>query len=186
MSSRGQLGIRLAVLALAAVLLEVDAVSQMPLFGVYADLTPLVAMSVGLMCGSVPGALVGFGMGLYLDLDLDMMLGLSSLVLCLVGYWSGRLGELRAPQGPLVPIAMGAAATAAAEVGYSVGQFLLGNNGPVSFLLLRTILTTILVNALIAAPVHALARRWLSPVLPDAGRRRPRYPSGISPLTGSR
>ena len=45
---------------------------------------------------------------------------------------------------------------------------------------------TVLVNALIALPVFAVARRWLMPSLPEHRRRRRRRPPahpGLSPLS---
>jgi len=109
---------RLAALALGGALLEIVAVSQVSIFGGVADLSPLVVMAAGMLCGSVAGAVVGFGAGLFLDLALVQTLGLSSLVLLLVGYWAGRLREVRDPQGTLVPLAVGAVATLMAEAGY--------------------------------------------------------------------
>jgi hypothetical protein len=65
-------------------------------------------------------------------------------------------------------------------------NFMLGIDAPVSFLLLRLILATVILNAIIALPVFAAVRRWLSPVLPDDPRRRRRRAyttGGLSPLT---
>jgi predicted secreted protein len=65
-------------------------------------------------------------------------------------------------------------------------EFLLGVDAPVGFLLLREILATILLNALIAGVVHAIVRRWLMPALPDDPRRRRRRAyttGGLSPLS---
>jgi hypothetical protein len=112
--------------------------------------------------------------------------GLSSLVYVGIGYWAGRFRELRDPQGALVPLAVGAAATAAATLGYSLMQFLLGVDAPVGFLLARDILATILLNAIIATPVYAVVRRMLLPALPDDPRRRRRRAyttGGLSPLS---
>jgi len=181
-----QFVLRLTVLAVGAALLEVVAVSQIDFLGVNADLSPLVVMAVGLLAGSLPGAVVGFGLGLFLDLTLVQTLGVSSLIYLGVGYSAGRLRELRDPQGALVPVIAGAIATAIATIGYSLVQFLLGVDSPVSFLLLREIVTTIIVNTLIAAPVYAIVRRFLLPVLPDDPRRRRRRAyttGGLSPLS---
>jgi rod shape-determining protein MreD len=181
-----QLGLRIAALAVVATIVEIAAVSQVSIFGVSADLSPLVVMSVGLLVGSMPGAVVGFGVGLLLDLALVQTLGVSSLIYLLVGYWAGRLRELRDPQAALAPLAVGAAATAAATCGYALVQFLLGVDAPVSFLLVRQIVTTIVVNTVIALPVYALVRRWLEPSLPDDPRRRRRRAyttGGLSPLS---
>jgi len=180
------LAARLAALILGTALLEIVAVSQVSIFGVSADLSPLVVMSVGLLCGSTAGAVAGFGAGLFLDLALVQTLGLSSLILLCVGYWAGRLREERDPQGALVPLALGALFTLIFEGGYSVAQFLLGIDSPVSWLLAREIVTTVLLNALIAGPVFAITRRWLTPSLPDHWRRRRRRATtsgGLSPLS---
>jgi rod shape-determining protein MreD len=178
--------LRIAILAVVASIVEIAAVSQVSIFGVSADLSPLVVMSIGLLAGSVAGAVTGFAVGLFLDLALVQTLGVSSLVYLVVGYWAGRLRELRDPQAPFTPLLVGAVATAVATCGYSVVQFLLGVDAPVSFLLVRQILTTILVNTVIVLPVYALVRRWLEPALPDDPRRRRRRAyttGGLSPLT---
>jgi rod shape-determining protein MreD len=179
------LAARLAALAVGGALLEIVAVSQVSIFGGVADLSPLVVMAAGMLCGSLAGAVVGFGTGLFLDLALVQTLGLSSLVLLLVGYWAGRLREVRDPQGPLVPLAVGAVATLLAEAGYGMVQFLLGVDAPISLLLVREIIATVLINALIALPVFALTSRWLTPSLPDEMRRRRRLRTrpGLSPLS---
>lgn len=181
-----QLAARLAGMGLVTVVIQVAAVSQVQLFGVNADLAPLVVAAAALLCGAVPGAVFGFGVGLFVDSALVQMLGLSSLVYLTVGYTAGRLRELRDPQGVLVPMAVGASATAAALIGFSLMHFLLGVEGPVSLLLARQILATVLLNTLIAVPVFALVRRWIAPVLPEDPRRRRRRAyttGGLSPLS---
>jgi rod shape-determining protein MreD len=181
-----QLILRLAILGVLTVLLQVTAVTQITVFGTNADLMPLVIAFVGLLAGSIAGACFGFFAGLFLDLALVQTVGLSSLVYVAVGYWAGRFRELRDPQSALVPLAVGGAATAAATIGYSVMQFLLGVDAPVSFLLAREILATILLNAIIATPVYAVVRRLLLPVLPEDPRRRRRRAyttGGLSPLS---
>lgn len=177
---------RLAALGLVAGLVQIAAVSQISVLGVEPDLTPLVVMAVGLLCGSLPGAVMGFGLGLFVDVALLQTLGVSSLILMAVGYASGRLRELRDPAHGLTPIAVGAAATAGAAIGFSLVQFLLGVDGPVSLLLVREILATTLVNAALALPVYSLVRRVLLPVLPGDPRRRRRrayMTGGLSPIS---
>ena len=181
-----QLILRLAVLGVFVVLLQVSAITQIELFGTNADVVPLVIAAVGLLAGSVSGACFGFFVGLFLDLALVQTVGLSSLVYVGVGYGAGRFREMRDPQGALVPLAVGAAATALATIGYSLMQFLLGVDAPVSFLLARDILATVLLNAIIATPVYAAVRRILLPALPEDPRRRRRRAyttGGLSPLS---
>jgi rod shape-determining protein MreD len=180
-----RLPVRLIVLALVTVVVQESAVSQISIFGVSADITPLVVMSVGLLAGSLPGAIMGFGTGLLVDTMLVQTLGVTSLLYIAIGYWSGRLRELRDPAHGLVPLAAGAAATAVAGLGMTLIQFLLGVDAPVSLLLLQQIFITVLVNTLIALPVYALVRRVVQPVLPDDPRRRRRRAyttGGLSPL----
>ena len=93
-------------------ILQLTAISQVSVFGVPADLSPLIVASVGFLTGSVPGALFGFAFGLFVDTALMQTLGVTSLVLTAVGYGAGRLRELRDPAHGLAPVAVGAAATA--------------------------------------------------------------------------
>jgi len=185
-STTPQLVLRLAVLGVAVVILQVAAVSQIVIFGASADLTPLVVAAVGLMCGSIAGAIFGFCVGLFFDAALVQTMGLTSFVCVLAGYGAGRLRELRDPQGVAVPMLVGAAATAITTFGYGAMNFMLGIDAPVSFLLLRVILSTIILNAIFALPVFSLVRRWLLPSLPEDPRRRRRRAyttGGLSPLT---
>jgi rod shape-determining protein MreD len=178
--------LRLAVLAFATVVIQQAAISQISIFGVSADVGPLVVMSVGLLAGSMAGAITGFGIGLLVDIVLVQTLGVTSLLYIAIGYWSGRLRELRDPAHGLVPLAMGAAVTAFAGVGMALIQFLLGVNAPVSLLLFQQIFITVLVNSLIALPVFTIVRRLIRPTLPDDPRRRRRRAyttGGLSPLS---
>jgi rod shape-determining protein MreD len=184
----GPLILRLTILGLVLSVMQVAAVSQLTIFGTNVDLLPLVVAAVGLLCGSLTGAVFGFAVGLFIDTALVQTLGLSSLVYVVAGYGAGRLRELRDPQAALVPMAVGAGATAVVTVGYSVLQFLLGVDAPISLLLLRQVLITIIVNTLVAYPVYALTRRVLLPALPEDPRRRRRRAyatGGLSPLSRS-
>jgi rod shape-determining protein MreD len=180
-----RLPIRLIVLALVTVIIQEAAVSQISIFGTSADLTVLVVMSVGLLAGSIPGAIMGFGTGLLVDIVLVQTLGVTSLLYIVIGYWCGRLHELRDPSHGLIPMAMGAAATAFAGLGMTLIQFLLGVDSPVSWLLLQQIFIAVLVNALLSIPVYAAVRRVIEPALPQDPRRRRRRAyttGGLSPL----
>ena len=182
----GKLVWRVALLVILAVVVQESVISQISIFGVNADITPLIVMSIGLLTGSLPGAIVGFFCGLLVDTLLVQTLGVTSLLYIVIGYWAGRLRELRDPAHGLVPLAAGAAATAVAGVGMTIIQFLLGVDSPVSWLLAQQIFITVLVNTIIALPVYALVRRVITPALPDDPRRRRRRAyttGGLSPLS---
>jgi rod shape-determining protein MreD len=178
---------RVAALSLLVVLFQIGVVSEVPVFGVNADLTPLLVVFIGLLGGSTLGAAAGFAVGLLVDLALLQTLGLTSLVFTLIGYWAGRLRELRDPQAALTPLLVGAGASAAALVGYSIMEFLLGVDAPVSFELLRQIVLGTLVNTIVALPMFSIVRRALASALPEDPRRRRRRRAyttgGLSPLT---
>jgi len=179
---------RLAALIVVGVIVQTAMVSQLPIAGANADLAPLLVMAVGLLCGSLAGAAFGFGVGLFVDDVLLQQLGVSSLVLLGVGYGAGRIREARDPEGTFVPLAVGAAATLTFSVGFSLMQFLLGVDAPVSWALVRDTLTTLVINTLLALPVYAIVRRWLLPNLPSDPRRRRRRAyttGGLSPLSRS-
>ena len=182
----GPLVLRLVVLAFVMVLLQLMFFAQVPVFGSIADLSPLVVMAVGLLCGSVTGATMGFAIGLMIDTALLQTMGLSSLVLIAVRLL-GRAGcatcatrRGRSPRScwARAPRRSRPSATASASSCSAPTH-------PVGWLLLKQTLATIVLDALIALPVTALVRRWLTPVLPEDPRRRRRRAyttGGLSPL----
>jgi rod shape-determining protein MreD len=182
----GGLIARIAALSLVIVFFQTGVVSEVPAFGVTVDLSPLLVAFIGLLCGSTVGAASGFAVGLLVDLALVQTLGLTSLVFTLVGYWCGRLRELRDPQAALTPLLVGAGATAASLVVYSLMEFMLGVDAPVSLELLRQIVLGVLVNTIVALPMWVLVRRCLIGGLPEDPRRRRRRAyttGGLSPLS---
>jgi rod shape-determining protein MreD len=184
-AERHQLQLRLAGLGFFTVVVQTAAISQITVFGVSVDLSPLVVASVGLLAGSLPGAVFGFAVGLFVDVALVQTLGVTSLLFIAIGYLAGRLRELRDPAHGLVPLAVGAGATAFATIGFALMQFLLGVRAPISWLLLRQVVVTILIGTLLALPIWALVRRIVQGSLPDDPRRRRRRAyttGGLSPL----
>jgi rod shape-determining protein MreD len=167
---------RLGALVFVTVILQVAGVATLHVWGASPDLVPLLVGVVALLGGSVPAAIVGFSCGLLLDLALGQPLGASSLVLTAVGYGVGRYREVRDPSHGLLPIPVGAAATAGYVVGFAALSFMLEVRGPVSASVLREMIITILLNALLALLFFPIVRRFLRPALvaDPRERRRPR------------
>lgn len=187
-SSQVALALRIAALGVVVVFIQVGVVAEVPIFGVQIELTPLLAAFVGLLCGSMAGAVAGFGIGLFVDLTLLQTLGVTSLLFTLIGFWAGRLRELRDPQAALTPLAVGAAASAVSLVGLSVIEFLLGVDAPVSYELLRQIVLGVLLDTIVALPFWVIVRRALRGSLPEDPSRRRRSrrtysTGGLSPLS---
>ena len=189
-STEGALGLRIAALSLAVVFVQIGILAEVTVFGVNIELAPLLAAFIGLLCGSVPGAVAGFAIGLLVDLALVQTMGITSLLLTLVGFWAGRLRETRDPQAAAVPIVVGAAAASVAFVGYALIEFLLGVDAPVSLALLQDIVLGIVVDAIVALPFFLIVRRALQGSMPEDPRRRRRSrraysTGGLSPLSRS-
>ena len=180
--------VRVALMILAAVVFQIACLVQIQVLGGVADMMPLLVAAVALYAGSVPGAATGFFTGLMADLALGSSLGASSLVLTAVGYGVGRYREQRDPAHGLAPIPVAAAATAGYVLAYSAVSFMLSVDAPVSLLVLREMLVTVVLNALIALPFFAVTRRLLRPVLlvqpGPRGRRDPTVSSGPIGLRG--
>jgi rod shape-determining protein MreD len=187
--AQGTLGVRIAALSVAVVFIQIGILSEVTFFGVTIELAPLLAAFIGLLCGSMSGAVAGFAIGLLIDLALVQTMGITSLLLTLVGFWAGRLREMRDPQGALVPIVVGACAAGVAFVGYALIEFLLGVTAPVSLELLRDIVLGIVVDTIIALPFFLIVRRALQGSMPkDPRRRRSRRTystGGLSPVSRS-
>jgi rod shape-determining protein MreD len=178
------LAARIVAFGFVVGIVQVTFVSQVPVAGGTADLAPLAVMAIGLLCGGLAGASFGFGLGLFIDVSLLQTLGVTSLILTGIGYFAGRVRGGADAESSLVPVLAGAAATVTMSVTYSILQFLLDVSAPVSGVLLRQLLATLILNTLLALPVYAIARRWLSRSLPNEPRRRRRQPSSspLSPL----
>ena len=172
------------LLVLAGAVLQLAVVSQVDVLGANADLTPLIVVSVGLLGGPIAGSIVGFWMGLVIDMTLVQTLGVTSLLMTTIGYLAGRYRDLRDTSHGLVPLVAGGLATLAYAASFSVVQFLLGVDSPVSALVIRDIFVQALLNTLIALPLFALVRTLLRPSLVDVyePRRRP-SPTGLRVTT---
>jgi rod shape-determining protein MreD len=177
--------VRVGFLLLLVVVLQLSAFSQIGIAGGHADLVVLAVAGVAYYGGSVSGSAAGFTAGFLLDLLTGATMGASSLVLTAVGYGVGRFREVRDPSHGLLPIPVGAAATAAWVTAFAAVSLMLDIGARVSPLVLRDMVVTILLNALLALPFFTGVRRLLRPSLvvdPLEVRRRRRPPREAGPL----
>ena len=168
--------LRVGGLLMLAVILQVSAVSETNVLGGHADIVVLAVAATAYYAGSVPGCAVGFFAGFLLDLASGATMGASSLVLTVVGYAVGRFREVRDPSHSLLPVAVGSAATAGWVLTFAAVSFMLDVGARVSPLVIRDMVVTVLLNALIALPVFVATRRLLRPSLAvdpvELGRKR--------------
>jgi rod shape-determining protein MreD len=178
--------VRLAALVLFGVVLQVAGVATLHVFGAQPDLVPLIVGAVGLLGGSVYASVVGFSCGLLIDLALGQPVGASSLVLTAVGYAVGRYQEVRDPAHGLLPIPIGAAATAGYVIGFAALSLMMEVRGPVSASVIREMIITILLNALLALLIFPLIRRFMGASLVGDQRVRRRQPHATTGPLGLR
>jgi rod shape-determining protein MreD len=177
--------VRTGALLLLAVILQVSAFSQLTVFGGHADLIVLTVAAIAYYAGSVTGCAAGFTAGLLVDLLTGATMGASSLVLTAIGYGVGRYREVRDPSHGLMPLAVGTVATACWVVAFAAVSLMLDIGARVSPLVLRDMILTVLLNALLALPIFTGCRRLLRPSLavdPLELRRRRRPPREAGPL----
>jgi rod shape-determining protein MreD len=177
--------VRVGGLLLVALVLQVSTLNQLSILSGHADIVVLVVAAVAYYAGSVEGSATGFAAGLMLDLLTGATMGASSLVLTAVGYGVGRFREVRDPSHGLLPVAVGAVATAAWVVAFAAVSLMLDIGARVSPLVIRDMIVTVLLNALLALPIFTGVRRLLRPSLakdPFELRRRRRPPREAGPL----
>jgi rod shape-determining protein MreD len=177
--------LRVGLLLFLATVLQLSVLSPIGVAGGQVDLVVLVVAAVAYYAGSISGCATGFAAGFLLDLTTGATMGASSLVLTAAGYGVGRFREVRDPSNALLPIPVAAVATAGWVVGFAAVSFMLDVGARISPLVVRDMVVTVLLNALLALPVFAGCRRLLRPSLavdPLELRRRRRPPRERTPL----
>ena len=107
-------------------LLQLSFFSQVAVFHVSPDLLPALVVSLGLLGGSMTGAVAGFSVGFLLDCLLIAPLGGASLVLLAIGYLAGLFRERFEIHSPLVPPLLCMVLTLFAELGFGAVELMLG------------------------------------------------------------
>lgn len=167
---------RLAAIAILAVLLQLSFFSRVELLHTSADILPVVVVALGLLGGSLTGAVAGFSIGLLVDCLVVAPLGGSSLVLLGAGYLAGLFRERFEIHSALLPPLLCMGFTLFAELGFAAVQLTLGVDAPVSTLVVRDMLLKSIFAFFLAWPIYFGLRRALRPALveePRIARRRP-------------
>jgi rod shape-determining protein MreD len=151
-------GLRAAGIVFGAAMLQAVLFSSLVVGGGAPDLLLLVVVSLGLLRGSIPGAVAGFAGGLVVDLLTLDTLGVTSLVLTLAGFWAGRYAETTARGRRLAPLLAVGVITVLSAVFAFVLHYMLGDPVDARQALVTSLVPTLLLNLLLALPVHALVR----------------------------
>ena len=151
--------LRATVVVFVAAMLQVVIVSSLVIGGGAPDVLLVVVVALGLVRGSVPGAVFGFMGGFVVDLvTLDTM-GITSLVLTLAGFWAGRYGETSGRDRRFAPvIAVGTITLLAGVFGY-VLHYMLGEEVVARQALVTALTPALVLNVALALPLCAFVRR---------------------------
>ena len=170
----GWIWVRLAALILLTAIAQVTFFSKIELFGSSPDGAVLVVIALGLLGGSVTGAVGGFSIGLLVDILLLQTLGAFAAALMAVGYVAGRYREsVGQPKRGAVPV-LGGALTLLGAGTFAAIQIGTGVDADVSTLVVRDAFVKTLLGAALAFPVFWLVRLILRPALIEdtpSGRR---------------
>lgn len=169
---------RLVAIVILGVILQLSFFSQVALFDVSPDVLPALVVVLGLLGGTLTGAVCGFSVGLLLDCLLIAPLGGGSLVLLATGYLAGLFRERFEIHSPLVPPLLCLGLTLFAELGFAAVELTLGIDAPISPLVFRDMLLKSIFAFFLGWAIYALLRRVLRPALVEESTvrrgRRPR------------
>lgn len=157
--------VRIVAIVVVAMLLQLSFFSKIELLQTSPDILPAVVVALGLLGGSLAGAVCGFSIGLLLDALLVEALGASSLVLLSVGYTAGLYRERFDVTSSLTPPLLCMGLTLVAEVSFAAVQLMLGVDAPISPLIVRDILIKSIFAFFLGIPIYLGIRRALRPAL---------------------
>jgi rod shape-determining protein MreD len=159
-------GLKAGLLLFFAVVVQVTIVGTIGIFGGSPNLVLVTLVAVALLNGSIFGAVSGFWAGLLLDVSMLETLGLTSLLLTLVGFWIGRYGETTGRGRAHAPLLSVAVVTVLYAVGGLILHFMLGDPASARVTLVDALPPEIVLNLVLAFPVFALCRRLFGPFEP--------------------
>lgn len=152
-----------AVLLFVVVIVQVSILSTFDILNGRPQLILVAVVCVSLLRGAIFGAVAGFCAGFVADTGTLAMLGLTSLLLTLAGYWTGRYGETTGRDRAHAPVLSVAVTTILFQIGALMLHFMLGEPAPARAVLINGLIPTVLLNLIITFPVYALVRRVLRP-----------------------
>lgn len=167
---------RLAVLALLVAILQTAFFSDLRILGSSPEVALLVVLAVGLLGGSLTGAVFGFSVGFLLDCLLMSDLGALALTMMAVGYFAGRYREDVGRPTRLALVLLGGLFTLLGGGLFAVIQLGLGVDSEVTGGVARDLFVETLLGLILVVPVFALVRLSLRSALiedqPTVERRR--------------
>ena len=155
--------LKIGVILFVAALWQVTVLGDAEIFGGTPDVLLVTLVAVAMLRGSLAGACGGFFAGLIVDVAYLQTMGLSSLVLTVAGFWTGRYGETTGRDRVYAPLLSVAVITVLTTTGAFALRFILGESPDARLVFVDALLPTAILNVLVAPFVFALLRRILPP-----------------------
>ena len=149
--------VKAAVLVFVAAILQASVFSSVTILNGTPDLLLVTIICVALLRGPIVGAAAGFWGGLLLDVANLATLGVTSLLLLVAGYWTGRYGETTGRDRAHAPFLSVAVITFLYALGSLAFNFVLGEPAPARTVLWTTLFQGIALNLILTWPVYKLA-----------------------------
>jgi rod shape-determining protein MreD len=149
----------LAVVIVAALLLQTTVFADLRLLGARPELLYLVTIVFAFLDGPSAGTVAGFTSGMAEDFLLDQPKGITALTLTLLGYVVGLLRQYVVTPSPLFPVLLVAGGTFLGTLFYGVVSFLIGELEVSTAYLLRVAVLSALYNALLTPLLFPVLRR---------------------------
>jgi len=121
-------GVKAGALLFVAPVGQVSILNSVTVIGGTPDMLLVTLCAVALLRGSVLGAVGGFFAGLVVNTATLDTMGVTALLLTLVGYWIGRYGETTG-RGRHAPVLAVGAVTILYAVGAPLVRLMLGQGG---------------------------------------------------------
>lgn len=155
--------IRAGLLVASVAIIQVSILAPVSILGGTPDALLVTLVCLALFRGSVAGAIAGFAGGLLIDIATLGTLGVTALLLTVVGYWAGRYGETTG-RGRVhaVPLTVAVMTVLVALGGLGL-HYMLGETVSAHRALVTTLLPAIPLNLLLAWPLSRVCRALLRP-----------------------
>jgi rod shape-determining protein MreD len=154
-------GVKAGALLFVAAVIQVSILNGVTVIGGTPNLLLVTLCAVALLRGSMFGAFGGFFAGIVVDTATLDTMGVTALLLTLVGYWIGRYGETTGRGRYAQLLSVGVITILYAFAALLI-RFMLGEGGSPELVLLDALPPSLLFNLLIAMPVFWFCRWVLS------------------------
>ena len=139
--------------------LQVDFFSWFTIFGIMPNLFVLYILFIGLFGGKTLGILLGVLFGLLLDLFIGKTIGISSIMLALIGFAGGYFDRNFSKESRMTIMLTSVAATATYEIGTYLINLVIQNVTFELIIFIRILLIELLYNTLLVIILHPLAQK---------------------------